>query len=274
MNNSFLRKIAAISAASVAFMVTLCGCGAPSQNESNLPELVIGVDYYEPSVYRTDDGDFAGLDIELAEEVSRHLGLKPKFVHIDWSKKKTYLESGEIDCIWCCFTMTGREDDYSWTVPYMNSRQVVAVPENSKINSISDLNGKRVAVQSTTKPDDIFSGRAGVKMVVPELKALNCFPNTGYMFAAINEGYVDAIAGHELVLRSYMQTSSANLRILNEPLLEVQVGVAFLKGTNAEMIKNIDKTFKMLKNNGYLSNLFISYGLDPELYAVNYEQTR
>lgn len=273
MNKSFLRKIAVVSAAAMAFMTALCGCGDnPSESESSLPELVIGSDYYSPFVFHNDKGEFAGIDVELATEVCRQLGYKAMFRTINWAEKNTLLENGEIDCLWGCFTLTGREDDYSWTLPYMNSRQVVAVFDDSGINKIADLEGKSVAVQATTKPDEIFSDGGGENLRIPKLKALNCFPSMAYTFAAINGGYVDAIAGHEEAIIEYMKTSSVSLRILDEPLLEVQIGVAFLKGTNADMIEKINKNFLILRNNGYLSKLYSSYGLNPETYLVNYER--
>lgn len=273
MNKSFLRKIAVISAAAMAFMTTLCGCGDnPAESESRLPELVIGSDYYSPFVFHNDKGEFAGIDVELATEVCRQLGYKATFRTINWAEKNTLLENGEVDCLWGCFTLTGREDDYSWTLPYMNSRQVVAVFEKSGINKIADLEGKSVAVQATTKPDEIFSDGGGENSRIPKLKTLNCFPSMAYTFAAINGGYVDAIAGHEEAIIEYMKTSSVSLRILDEPLLEVQIGVAFLKGTNADMIEKINKNFLILRNNGYLSKLYSSYGLNPETYLVNYER--
>ena len=158
MNKSFLRKIAVVSAAAIAFMTTLCGCGSkPSESESSFPELVIGSDYYSPFVFHNDKGEFAGIDVELATEVCRQLGYKATFKTINWADKNTLLENGEVDCLWGCFTLTGREDEYSWTNPYMNSRQVVAVFDDSGINKIADLEGKRVAVQATTKPDEIFA---------------------------------------------------------------------------------------------------------------------
>ena len=273
MNKSFLRKIAVVSAAAMAFMTTLCGCGDnPSESESSLPELVIGSDYYSPFVFHNDKGEFAGIDVDLATEVCRQLGYKATFKIINWAEKNTLLENGEVDCLWGCFTLTGREDDYSWTIPYMNSRQVVAVFDDSGINKIADLEGKSVAVQATTKPDEFFSGGGGENSRIPKLKALNCFPSMAYTFAAINGGYVDAIAGHEEAIIEYMKTSSVSLRILDEPLLEVQIGVAFLKGTNADMIEKINKNFLILRNNGYLSKLYSSYGLNPETYLVNYER--
>lgn len=154
----------------------------------------------------------------------------------------------------------------------MNSRQVVAVFDNSGINKIADLEGKSVAVQATSKPDEIFSDGGGENSRIPKLKALNCFPSMAYTFAAINGGYVDAIAGHEEAIIEYMKTSSVSLRILDEPLLEVQIGVAFLKGTHADMIEKINKNFLILRNNGYFSKLYSSYGLKPETCLVNYER--
>ena len=58
-----------------------------------------------------------------------------------------------------CFSMEGRLNDYRWAGPYIASRQVVAVNENSDIHKLSDLKGKNLAVQSTTKPEGIFLKR-------------------------------------------------------------------------------------------------------------------
>ena len=52
--------------------------------------------------------------------------------------------------------MEGRLDDYRWAGPYIASRQVVAVNENSDIYKLSDLEGKNLAVQSITKPEASF----------------------------------------------------------------------------------------------------------------------
>ena len=276
MSKSFLQKIAAFMAVFFVGVLTASGCkgGENTSESSALPEIVVGSDYYAPYIYLDETGSFVGIDVELITEICKHIGYKARFKHIEWQEKNDLLEKVEIDCLMGSFSCTGRENDYNWTDPYMNSRQVVAVPEDSDINEIGDLKGKRVAVQSTTKPDEIFSGRAGVKMTVPELGSLNCFPNMTYIFAAINEGYVDAIAGHEVVLREYMKTSSVKLRILDEPLLEVQIGIAFYKDTHSELISKINATLRVMKNSGDMAKIVSSYGLNPYVYLVDYEKNR
>ena len=70
------------------------------------------------------------------------MGYQVAVVQINWEEKKELVESGEIDCIMGCFSMEGRLDDYRWAGPYIASRQVVAVNENSDIYKLSDLEGK------------------------------------------------------------------------------------------------------------------------------------
>ena len=272
-----LKAVAACLIVWLASMMLLCACApsTPPEESEQLPQLRIGVDYYEPFAQIDENGNFDGIDIEIATEVCKHIGYEPVFVHINWTEKDKLLADGTIDCIWSCFTYNGREDRYAWTLPYMNSRQVVAVPTDSGIQKIADLADKRVAVQSTCKPDEIFSGRANIKdLEVPVVKQLDCFPEIKYIFSALNNGYVDAIAGHEAVLEAYMRSSYMQLRILDEPLLDVQVAVAFLKGTHEQLIERINHTFYLLRNNGYMTELFEEFGLSPDKYTVNYEQEK
>lgn len=46
------------------------------------------------------------------------------------------LNSETIDCIWNGFTMNGREDDYTWSDPYIDNKQVVVVRSDSGIDEL------------------------------------------------------------------------------------------------------------------------------------------
>ena len=77
------------------------------------------------------NGDITGLDVDIAEEAFRRMGYRAEFTTIDWEQKTKLVDNGEIDCIWDCFSMDGRENDYQWAGPYLVSRQVIAVSEQS-----------------------------------------------------------------------------------------------------------------------------------------------
>ena len=133
----------------------------------------------------TGTGRFAGIDVELATEAFSRLGYTPEFRTISWPDKNNLLSDGTIDCIWSCFSMNGRETNYQWAGPYMYSRQVVAVRADSDIQSLSDLAGKRIGVQATTKAESLFLGE--ISSLLPEVKQVNSFETTEDMFAALSQ---------------------------------------------------------------------------------------
>ena len=142
--------------AASAALSGLTACGGTDAKNSDLPQILIGSDTYPPYIYLNNDGTPAGIDVEIATEAFRRMGYAARFEVIDWEQKTALVESGAIDCIWGCFSMQGRETLYRWAGPYMVSRQVVAVNADSSIQSLSDLAGKTVMVQSTSKPEGIF----------------------------------------------------------------------------------------------------------------------
>ena len=167
------------------------------------------------------------------------MAIWPVFVNIDWENKKNLVEQGKIDCIWACFSVTGRENDYHWAGPYMLSRQVIAVNDSSKINKLSDLKNKIIAVQSTTKPEELFLKQTDPK--IPKVKQVYSMENRELIYTSLSRGYVDAIAAHEISIRQYMSDFEAKYRILDEDILETGIGVAFAKNDKRGIEKELSK---------------------------------
>lgn len=46
-------------------------------------------------------------------------------------------------------------------------------------------------------------------------------------YAALDCGYVDAIAAHEIAIRQYIEDYETNFRVLEKPVLVTGIGVAF-----------------------------------------------
>ena len=128
-----------LMALAMLFMAGLCACSAqPHSAAETAPQtIVVGIDVFDPYSYLDRNGQFAGIDVELATEAFSRLGYTPEFRTISWPDKDNLLSDGTIDCIWSCFSMNGRETKYQWAGPYMYSRQVVAVRADSDIQSLS-----------------------------------------------------------------------------------------------------------------------------------------
>lgn len=92
---------------------------------------------------------------------------------ISWDAKDMELDSGTIDCIWNGFTMTGREDQYTWSEPYLKNAQVFVVADSS-IKTREDLAGKIVEVQADSsaeaalKEDPDLTGTFAQLQTVPD----------------------------------------------------------------------------------------------------------
>ena len=241
----------------------LCGCGA-RQPDTSLPKLLIGSDTYPPYVYMDNNGDITGLDVEIAREALRRMGYQAEFVSIDWERKKELVNKGDIDCIWGCFSMNGREEDYRWAGPYMVSRQVVAVNRHSDIQALEDLAGRSIAVQATTKPEELFLTRPTDD--IPEVKVVFSLEDRSVQYAALESGYVDAIAAHEEAITQYMEDYGADFRFLDPPLLTTGIGVAFSDNDTRGLAEELTKTLAEMRQDGTMLAIVSKYIEHPEIY--------
>ena len=264
-NNSRTRgKRICIAAFLLACSLILGGCGGKKEKaaDSELPVIVIGMDYFEPYSYQASDGKYKGIDVELAKEAFRRLGYQPKFEKIVWEDKDELLTDGTIDCLWSSYSMNGREDKYQWAGPYLYSRQMVVVKNESEIQTIQDLKGKRIAVQATTKAEDLFLHN--IEADVPQMEQVNCFSTTNELYAALRKNYVDAVAGHEAMLGSLVQSGEGAYRMLKESLYKSELGVAFKKGMHEEAAAELTKTLKKMQDEGITEEIVTKYGLDAD----------
>ena len=163
-----------------------------------------------------------------------------------------------------CFSMKGRLDDYKWAGPYMVSNQVVAVNENSDIYTLSDLEGKTLAVQSTTKPEGIFLKRTDSR--IPKLGNLISLEHRELIYTFLGKGYADAIGAHEESIIQYMKDYDAKFRILDEPLMTVGIGVAFSKNETRDLPEKLEQTLDEMREDGTSAKIIGKYLDDPEKY--------
>ena len=254
-----VRWIAA--ALTLALCFSLAACGHPpvsEEQEQELPTLRIGSDDYEPYSYLDETGDFTGIDVDLAREACRRLGYRPEFHQVVWENKDQELTAGNIDCLWGSFTMTGREDLYQWAGPYLYSRQMVLVQADSDITTLADLAGK---------PETVFLERPEPERV-PEVGEVYCFSTMEEVYSTIRKGFVDAIAGHEGAMRTFMEDSPGSWRILDQSLMVSGLGVAFPKGTNESLSAQLTAVLQEMQKDGTTKAIVEKYGFDPDQFFL------
>lgn len=244
-------------------LILLYGCRNSVQSQPKktveLPELRIGCDEYEPYNYSDEYGKRIGIDAEIATEACRRMGMKPVFVSIKWDEKDELLEEKQIDCAWNCFSMNDRKDAYQWAGPYLTSREMVVVAKDSSIKSIKDLEGKIVGVQTSTQPEKIFLEE---DEEVPDIKFVYSFPDMEDALMVLQQGYVDAVAGHEGTLLRRIKNIKGEYRLLEESLLETDIGVAFSKKADADLVQKLDWVLRDMKEDGTIASIEEKYDVE------------
>ncbi|MCI5615093.1 MAG: transporter substrate-binding domain-containing protein [Clostridia bacterium] len=214
--------------AACAAVLTACAVGESPSADGESPRLVIASDDYSPYYYIDDNGDRTGVDVDRAREACRRLGMEPEFISVAWEDKQRVLESGEADCIWGCFTMTGREADYTWAGPYLDSSQRVMVRQSSGKAELREIAGCRVAVQTTGKAEEALLAAPGNGL--PEVGHIYSFSSMEQVYACLRKGYADAIAGHEGALLALRSTAPEEYVILPGSIYSSQLGVPLPRG--------------------------------------------
>ena len=270
------RFVSAALAAVMALSMTACGSSnsaaettaadteaAEIQAEETTAEeakttdggtLIVGFDQdFPPMGFVGDDGEYTGFDLELAQEVAKRLGLEYKAQPIAWDSKDMELESGNIDCIWNGFTMTGREDDYTWTEPYMANQQVFVVANDSDINSQADLAGKIVEVQADSSAEAALKEAPELTATFKELLTTADY-NTAFM--DLEMGSVDAIA-MDVIVAGYQieqRGESDKYVILDETLSSEEYGIGFKKG-NEELRDKVQGALDEMAADGTMAEI-------------------
>ncbi|MCQ2436103.1 MAG: transporter substrate-binding domain-containing protein [Clostridia bacterium] len=255
MKKSIIRVI------SLALLLGLTVIGAASCAQT--ADFIVGFDAdFPPYGYIDDNGEYTGFDIELAKEVAMRNGWSIELKAIDWDTKDFQLESGSINCIWNGFTMTGREDDYTWSAAYVDNSQVIVTSSASGISSISDLAGKTLAVQSDSSAESVMTDGENPEMLAltASLKELKRYPEYNTAFIALESGAVDAIA-MDIGVAKYQIASRTGFIMLDEILATEQYGIGFLAG-NTELRDAVSKTLKELMDDGTFDRLAERFGID------------
>lgn len=214
--------------------------------------LIVGFDQdFPPMGFLGDNGEYTGFDLELAQEVAKRLGLEYKAQPIAWDAKDMELESGNIDCIWNGFTITGREDDYTWTEPYMANTQVFVVRNDSGIAGKDDLAGKVVECQADSSAEAALKEDPDLTATFAQLLTTADY-NSAFM--DLQQGAVDAIAMDVIVAGYQIQQRNADFTILDDSLSAEEYGVGFKKG-NTELRDKVQATLEDMAKDGTMKEI-------------------
>jgi len=230
--------------------------------------FIVGFDAeFPPYGYKDDNGEYVGFDLDLAQEVCDRNGWTLKKQPIEWNSKDMELNSGSISCIWNGFTMNGREDDYTWTKPYVDNSQVVVVRKDSGITQLSDLSGKVVAVQADSSALAALTGEDASeenKALCETFKDLQQVGDYNSAFMNLESGAVNAICMDIGVANYEIESRGDKFMMLEDRLSSEEYGIGFKKG-NTELRDKVQVTLLDMLADGTFDGIAEKWGLEESI---------
>ena len=236
--------------------------GSDSSNDDNT--FIVGFDAeFPPYGYKDDSGNYTGFDLDLAKEVCERNNWTFKAQPIDWDAKDAELDSGSIDCIWNGFTMDGREDNYTWSNPYFDNKQVFVVKSDAGISSPDDLAGKIVETQKDSSAlaalqgdNNTWADTFGTLTEVADY-------NTAFM--DLESGACDAIAMDIGVAEYDIKNKNAtdDFQVLKDSITSEKYGIGFKQG-NTELKDQVQSTLDDMFKDGTVAKIAQKYGISED----------
>lgn len=202
------------------------------------PRVVrVGVYENEPKVFTEADGDPSGIFVDLLRGVAEEEGWELVFVPGTWEQGLAALQEGRIDLMPDVAYSVERDktQDFHET-PVVESWSYVYAPANLRVEVISDLQGRRVAVLGGSIQETVFSqmvrGFGYDVEVVP-------VPSLEEAFQKASNGEVDAaIANYLFGDDSYREYGLSKTPIVFNA---VPLYYATAEGKNADLLEAIDR---------------------------------
>ena len=285
------KIIAVLMALSMAMLLVACGSNSDSNSANKAAsgsassadagsgsasgdrtKLIVGFDAEFPPYGYLDEetNDYTGLDLDLAQAVCDYYGWELVKQPIDWDSKDMELDSGSIDCIWNGFTMNGREDDYTWSKPYIDNSQVVVVKADSGIASTDDLAGKIMDVQADSSALAALEGEDATELgqkISSSLGQLIQVSNYNSAFMDLESGAVDAIAMDVGVANYQLASRDGDFTILDDAISTEQYAIGFKKG-NTELCEQVEAALQALNKDGTLKKVVDKWAtMDDNSYS-------
>lgn len=264
-----MRKysIALLSAALAASML-LTGCGNDASankdtqgDANNAPasavqaikdkgEIVMLTNAsFPPFEYTDASGEVKGVDVDIANEIAKDLGVDLKIVDMDFDAIPEAVKSGKGD--FAAAGMTIREDRLEvvdFSNEYVKSAQYVAVPVDSELTADdAALSGKTLSCQEGTTGDFYASGDEETGSEIKDANVLK-FKSALEAGMAVAQGKADALVVDEMPAKKIVENNSDKLKLLETPLTEESYAIAMAKGS--DLVEAVNATLKRLADEG------------------------
>lgn len=254
-----MKKMIAITLALVMCLGLFAACGQ-QKNEEQLTleagKLIMSTNAaFPPYEMTTDNGGFAGIDVEIATEIAKKLGLELQIDDMDFDSALLAVNQGKSDIVMAGVTVNeDRKLVMDFTNSYATGVQVVIVKEGSDV-TMDNLGEKMIGAQRGTTgyiyaSDTPENGGYGEDHVT-------AYDNGATAVQALMNGQVDCVIIDNAPAKEYVK-ANPGLTILEGEWVTEDYAIGCDKG-NTKLVEAINKALKELTEDGTIQKIVDKY---------------
>jgi cystine transport system substrate-binding protein len=213
--------------------------------------LIVGLEgTYPPFSFQGEDGKLTGFEVEFADALAQHMGVKAKLQPTKWDGMLASLESKRIDVVINQVTISPeRQKKYDFSTPYTVSgiQALVKKGAESSITKPEDLKGKKVGVGLGTNYEQWL--RANVPGV-----DVRTYDDDPTKYQDLRVGRINAILVDRLAALDLVKKTGDTLAVAGAPFSRQESGVAIRKD-NPELLAAINKAIAEMQKDGSLAKI-------------------
>jgi polar amino acid transport system substrate-binding protein len=245
--------------------VSVASAGPTIDSILKKKELVVGTSAdLPPMTFKAKDGTPKGLDADLSQFIARAMNVKLRVAVMPFNELIPALESGKIDMILSCMTITSERNlRVAYVGPYFMSGQSILTTKDIaiNINGLADINKPdfSIAVPQGTTTEKI------AKIMLPKAK-LVVVKSTDDTLDLLLKKKVKAL------MADYPYTSVLSIRyrdkgfVANPPFSAEPIGIA-VRQDDPLLMNFLQNLLTLLKGNGLLDDMTRRWFTDPSWIA-------
>jgi len=237
-------------AAATAILAAVCPAGAQDTLGAVKQKgvLVAGSSAEYPPFEYVADGKLVGYDVDMAEEITRRMGVKVVWEKIDFKGIVAALTAKRVDALITALTWTPeRAERISFSDPYFDAGIGAITPQSSTIQKVEDLTGRKVGAQLGSSGERYVRDTVGSKV-----GQLLTYDSIVLAINDLKNGRVDAVVNPLPVLR-YAVRNDPGFRYT--AVWDSRVVGINTRLEDKELLAEINRHLRDLKAEGFLAKL-------------------
>jgi ABC-type amino acid transport substrate-binding protein len=210
--------------------------------------LVAGSSAEYPPFEYVADGKLVGYDVDMADEITRRMGVKVAWEKIDFKGIVAALTAKRVDVLITALTWTPeRAERIAFSDPYFDAGIGAITPQSGTIAKVEDLTGRRVGVQLGSSGERYVRETVGSKV-----GQLLTYDSITLAINDLKNGRVEAVVNPLPVLR-YAVRNDAGFRYT--AVWDTRVVGINTRLDDKELLADINRHLRDLKSEGFLAKL-------------------